>query len=83
MNATRQKVVDQAFVKFDRNGSGSIDMNDIRVVYNTKLHPRVLEGKMTEEEVLVEFLHNFGDVNNDGKITKKARLLLFELLGME
>jgi len=42
------------------------------MVYNAKMHPKVLEGKMTEEEVFVEFMKNFGDVNGDGKITKKV-----------
>ena len=30
LNEPRQKVVDQAFVKFDKDGSGYIDMADIR-----------------------------------------------------
>ncbi len=46
-------------------------MSDIKMVYNAKLHPKVAEGKMTEEEVYVEFLKNFGDANHDGKISKK------------
>ena len=71
LNETRQQVVDLAYKKFDKDNSGALDMADVKMVYNAKMHPKVKEGKMTEEEVFVEFLKNFGDANGDGKITKK------------
>ncbi len=40
-------------------------------MFNAKLHPKVQEGKLTEEEVFVDFMRNFGDANGDGKISKK------------
>ena len=43
----------------DRDGSGYLDPNDIRNTYNASKHPDVLEGKKTEEQVLVEFLETF------------------------
>jgi Ca2+-binding EF-hand superfamily protein len=49
MNQNRKKIVAQAFKKLDKNGSGSIDINDIRGVYNAKKHPDVVCGKKTEE----------------------------------
>ena len=57
-------------MKFDRNGDGKIDATDLKGVYNTSFHPKVASGEMTEEEVFLEFLSNFGDKNNDGKIDK-------------
>lgn len=43
----------------DKDGSGFIDINDIKGVYNAKKHPDVLAGKKTEEQILLEFLETF------------------------
>jgi len=62
-------MVDKAFAKFDKDGSGCIEACDLKGVYNCKFHPKVNSGEMTEDEVFLEFLANFGDKNRDGKIT--------------
>ena len=36
MNKFREKIVMAAFKKIDKDGSGIIDMNDIKGVYNAK-----------------------------------------------
>ena len=64
MNAFRRKLVMQAFGKMDRDGSGELDINDIRGVYNGKFHPDVKSGKKTEEEILLEFLETFEQHHN-------------------
>jgi len=67
MNAERQAVVDQAFLKFDLVGDNNcITASDLRVAYNVHSHPKVISGEITEDEAFLEFLSNFGDVNNDG-----------------
>ena len=43
----------------DKDGSGKLDINDIRGTYNAKRHPDVASGKRTEDEVLFEFLDTF------------------------
>lgn len=48
-----------------------------RPVYNAKLHPKVREGRMTEEEVFVDFMKSFGDANGDATITKKVTVVYF------
>ena len=68
-NASRQEVCDVAFTKFDVNGSGCVTASDLRVAYNAAAHPKVISGEITEDEAFLEFLANFGDKNNDGKIT--------------
>ena len=70
LNERRQAIVDKAFLKFDRDGSGLINVLDLRGVYNCSLHPKVQANQMSEEDVFMEFLQNFGDVNKDGRITK-------------
>jgi hypothetical protein len=59
MNSFRKALVKRAFDKLDKNGNGVIEIDDIKGVYNGKLHPEVRAGKKTEEEVLFEFLDTF------------------------
>ena len=59
MNPARKRLVAQAYNKLDKDGSGYIDINDIKGVYSAKTHPDVLSGKKTEEQILLEFLETF------------------------
>lgn len=59
MNPARKKIVAQAYNKLDKDRSGYIDINDIKGVYNASKHPDVLQGKKTEEQILLEFLETF------------------------
>lgn len=43
----------------DKDGNGILDINDIKGVYNAKMHPDVKAGKKTEDEILGEFLDTF------------------------
>ena len=43
----------------DRDGSGLLDINDIKGLYNVASHPDVRSGKKTEDEMLGEFLETF------------------------
>mmetsp|Transcript_12205 Transcript_12205/g.8519 ORF Transcript_12205/g.8519 Transcript_12205/m.8519 type:complete len:194 (+) Transcript_12205:45-626(+) len=71
LNAQRQAMVDKAFLKFDADGNGRIEAADLKGVYNTTHHPKVISGEMTEDEVFLEFLQNFGDKNKDGRIDRQ------------
>ena len=42
MNGFRKRLVLQAFTKLDKDGSGQIDIEDIRNVYNASRHPDVI-----------------------------------------
>eukprot|EP00347_Sterkiella_histriomuscorum_P012937 403366647 len=70
MNARRQAMVDKAFLKFDRNCNGFIDASDLKGVYNACLHPKVIQGLMTNDQAFLEFLGNFNDRNRDGRIQR-------------
>ena len=59
MNDFRMNLAKKAFKIMDKDGSGQIDINDLRGVYNAKFHPDVKAGKKTEDEVLAEFLDTF------------------------
>jgi calcyphosin len=70
MNATRQEIVDLAFNKFDKDGCGVINSEDLRGVYDCSKHPKVVSGVMTADQVFVQFLKNFGCKGGDGLITR-------------
>ena len=69
LNEARRAVVQAAFAKFDIDGSRTITASDLKPVYNTSSHPRVVSGDITDDEAFLEFLANFADRNNDGRIT--------------
>ena len=71
LNDKRQAMVDKAFLKFDNDGNGCIEAADLKGVYSANMHPKVISGEMTEDEVFLQFLANFGDKNGDGKIDRK------------
>ncbi len=71
MNAKRQAITDKAYFKFDRDGNGWIDAADLKGIYNCSFHPKVINGTMTEDQVFMEFLSNFGDRNGDGRISRQ------------
>ena len=41
MNEARQAVCDEAYNKFDVDGSGAVNIGDIQAAYNTDHHPKV------------------------------------------
>jgi hypothetical protein len=43
----------------DKDGSGIIDILDIKGTYNASKHPEFISGKKTEDEILFEFLDTF------------------------
>ena len=70
-NDRRQAIIDKAFLTFDKEGTGIIDVTEIRQVYNCSKHPKVVSAEMSEEQVFSLFLKNFNDKNNMGKIDRK------------
>eukprot|EP01062_Namystynia_karyoxenos_P059235 TRINITY_DN50683_c0_g1_i1.p1 TRINITY_DN50683_c0_g1~~TRINITY_DN50683_c0_g1_i1.p1 ORF type:complete len:352 (+),score=129.41 TRINITY_DN50683_c0_g1_i1:88-1056(+) len=71
LKGRRLEVVREAFAKFDRDGSGKIDVADLHGVYDASRHPKVLSGEQTEEEVLESMLATFdSQTNPDGVVTR-------------
>lgn len=78
MNARRKALVKKAFGVIDKDGSGVLDISDIKGTFNARKHPAVLSGKQTEEDILLEFLDTFEasyalkhgeSKTRDGKVT--------------
>ena len=59
MNDRRQSLVYLAFQRFDHDGNGTVNIEDLKGCYNAGMHPDVRSGKKTEEDVLYEFLDTF------------------------
>ena len=56
LNSRRAALVNLAFDRLDKDGSGIVDFQDIKDVYNASRHPDVISGKRTEEAVLLEYI---------------------------
>jgi Ca2+-binding EF-hand superfamily protein len=70
MNERRMSFVEQAFGKLDRDGNGVVEPHEVATLYDASMHPDVVSGKRSAEDVLAEFLETFeygGD--HDGKVT--------------
>jgi Ca2+-binding EF-hand superfamily protein len=63
-------MIDKAFLKFDKDGSGRIDVYDLKSTFNYQAHPKVQTREMNEEQVFIEFLQNFSDWKKDGTIPR-------------
>lgn len=59
MNQFRKNLVKQAFTKLDSDGSGIVEIDEVKQIYNASRHPDVIAGKKTEDEVLGDFLETF------------------------
>lgn len=59
MNDFRRAIVEQAFNKLDSNGNGFVEVDDIKNKYNARRHPDVVQGKKTEEQILMDFIETF------------------------
>lgn len=62
----RRKIVHEAFQMLDVDGSGVLDITDLKKIYRTFAHPDVVAGVRTEEEVFGDFLAGFDTMNQDG-----------------
>uniref|UniRef100_A0A1A9ZST6 EF-hand domain-containing protein n=1 Tax=Glossina pallidipes TaxID=7398 RepID=A0A1A9ZST6_GLOPL len=69
----RLDIIEQAFMKMDKNEDNFITVDDLKNVYSVREHPKYQSGEKTEHELLTEFLNNFegNRGNNDGTITKE------------
>ncbi len=89
MNGFRRALSEKAFRVMDKDRSGVLNINDIKGVYNAKMHPDVKAGKKNEEEVLGEFLDTFeahyamsNPDSRDGNITVEEWLEYYNNVSM-
>ena len=68
----------------DKDGSGVIQTQDLKDVYDVSFNKDFLEGTKTREEVLEDFLDTFDGLkgNNDGQITHEEWINYYTDLSM-
>lgn len=59
LNQFRANLVEKAFRKIDKDSNGSLEIDDIKDIYNASKHPDVIQGRKTEDQILMEFLETF------------------------
>ena len=59
LNETKLNSVEQAFSIIDKKGEDKVPLNVIKMKYNAKNHPDVLNGTINEQEKIMEFLDCF------------------------
>ena len=85
MNENRKKIVEEIFNKLDINHLNAIEKEELISKFNAKNHPEVLNGKKTEDEILLEFIETFENTynylcgtENDGKVTLEEFMEYYE-----
>ena len=75
MSRARVNLINQAFQVLDKTKDGTITTEDLKGTYNCKMHPKFINGEMTEEEIFKEFLKKFEERGEiDGCVTKEEFL---------
>merc|ERR1719321_2474324 len=65
INQRRQAMIDMAYKVLDKNGNGSIQMDDIMATYSTDHDPDVLAGRLPSNAALEYFLGQFDTIEKD------------------
>lgn len=69
MSVRRRKLVEQAYQKLDKDGSGQVTRADIEAAYDVTQNPDVISGKITPEEAFTKFMAQWETEKADGIIT--------------
>ena len=69
INATRKRVIRQAYDKLDVNKDGSVRLDDISKLFDASQHPDVIEGRKSPEQIFVEFMRMWDTQEKDSIIT--------------
>lgn len=63
----------KAFAMMDKNGSGTITVSDIASIYDVSKNPEFLEKRLTKDQILSNFLHQFegphSNMKGDAEVT--------------
>jgi len=76
MSKTRLDMCEKAFEKMDKTGDGFVTVEDLKLNYNVKDHPKFLSGEKTEDQLLKDFLDVFQPGDTDDKVLLLLLLLL-------
>mmetsp|Transcript_2769 Transcript_2769/g.4144 ORF Transcript_2769/g.4144 Transcript_2769/m.4144 type:complete len:520 (+) Transcript_2769:67-1626(+) len=69
INDRRLKLVLAAFGLMDKDKNGVLDARDLRTRYDVSRHPGVLNGNLSKDQAMAEFLSTFDIQDKNGKVT--------------
>ena len=69
LNPRRLDMVHQAYAVLDKDGSGQVTIDDIRIAYDVSFHPDFQSGRKTADEVLSDFMTVWETHKRDGIVT--------------
>jgi calcyphosin len=69
LSPARLVLIEEAFRRLDKDGSGVVTLSDLVAVYSTKFHPEVIAGRKTHEQAVTEFMSQWDTKDKDGIIT--------------
>eukprot|EP00606_Chrysophyceae_sp_TOSAG23-5_P000485 GSChrysophyteH2.ASY1.ANO1.382.1 assembled CDS len=72
LSPLREELVRNAFRRLDIDDSGTVDIDEMKLIYDVSKHPDFIDGKKTKAEILRIFMESFegsGKDVGDGKIT--------------
>ena len=69
LNPRRLDMVHQAYAVLDKDGSGQVTIDDIRIAYDVSFHPDFQSGRKTADEVLADFMTVWETHKRDGIVT--------------
>ncbi len=78
LNTRRKGLVDLAYNKLDRDGSGVVDFNDLVETYNVEFHPQFKSGEKSKKEIIEDFMKQWDTVTKDGKVTREEFYVYFQ-----
>jgi hypothetical protein len=58
INSQRQLAIQKVYDRFNKDNNGKVSINEIKLLFNSRRHPDVINGKKTEGEIFGEFLDN-------------------------
>jgi Ca2+-binding EF-hand superfamily protein len=70
LSETRLRLVKEAFNKIDKNGNGTLELDEVKDSYDAGRHPLVLSGFRSESSVKSEFLAMFSVNHNTSTKSK-------------
>lgn len=66
LNARRSAMVKKAFNLMDKDGKGTITINEIAPVFNVSANADYQQGRKSKDDILRDFLSTFEGVRGDG-----------------
>jgi Ca2+-binding EF-hand superfamily protein len=71
LSERRQAMVQKAFNILDKDGSGFINVHDVKDIYDVRQNQDYINGVKSKEEIICEFLNNFESArgNDDGQVS--------------